>query len=137
MNLTSFTVYGTPVPQGSTKAFIPKGWKRAVITTDNKKLKPWRQEVSQAAIAADLQVLTGPVFIRLQFFLAKPKSRPKKWLEPTVKPDLDKLCRGVLDSLTGICFNDDAQVIALSAEKSYGLPERLEIHIGEVSATSD
>ncbi len=36
-----FTVYGRPVPQGSTRSFIPKGWTRAVITTDNKKLKPW------------------------------------------------------------------------------------------------
>lgn len=32
----SFTVLGTPQPQGSAKGFVPKGWTRAVITTDNK-----------------------------------------------------------------------------------------------------
>ena len=30
-----FTVYGRPEPQGSTRAFIPKGWKRATVTSDN------------------------------------------------------------------------------------------------------
>src|SRR5580693_4611109 len=48
----SFTVFGVAQPQGSTRAFIPRGWTRAVITTDNAKLKPWRQELTQTAMVA-------------------------------------------------------------------------------------
>ena len=50
--MISFVVHGRPQPQGSAKAFIPRGWNRAVITTDNKNLKPWRQDVSASAIIA-------------------------------------------------------------------------------------
>ena len=52
-----FTVHGTPQPQGSAKAFIPKGWKRAIITSDNRSLKPWRQDVS--AMASEAMQLAG------------------------------------------------------------------------------
>ena len=34
--------------------------------------------------------------------------------------DIDKLCRGVLDALTGVVFADDAQVVRLTAGKNYG-----------------
>jgi crossover junction endodeoxyribonuclease RusA len=34
-------------------------------------------------------------------------------------PDIDKVCRAVLDALTGILYRDDAQVVALSAVKTY------------------
>ncbi len=33
--------------------------------------------------------------------------------------DVDKLSRAVLDGLTEICFNDDAQVTSLIAQKRY------------------
>ena len=32
-------------------------------------------------------------------------------------PDIDKLCRAVLDALTGVMYADDRQVVALSARK--------------------
>ncbi len=38
------------------------------------------------------------------------------------RPDLDKLCRACLDSLTGIVWRDDAQVVRLEASKDYGAP---------------
>lgn len=126
----TFTVFGTPKPQGSMRGFVRGG--RAVLTSDNRALKPWRQEISLAAIATRPEIIDGPVALKLQFYFAKPKSRPKAWLEPACKPDLDKLCRAACDALTGICFNDDAQVIALAAEKAYGLPERVEITVGSI-----
>jgi len=127
-----FTVYGKPVPQGSTRAFIPKGWKRAVITTDNTKLKPWRQQITATAIALAVEILPRevPVVMGLRFYFEKPPSA-KKRIRPTVKPDVDKLIRGVLDSLTGVLYVDDSQVVRFSyIEKLYGLPERVEIEIG-------
>lgn len=123
-----FTVYGTPVPQGSTKAFIPRGWNRAVITTDNSKLKPWRQQVTETALSMNAQMITGAVAIGLHFYFRKPKSASKR-LYPTVKPDTDKLIRGILDALTGVCYRDDAQVVRVDAAKHYGDVERCEIRV--------
>jgi len=37
----------------------------------------------------------------------------------TGKPDIDKLIRNVLDSLTGVVFHDDAQVVRVVAEKRF------------------
>ena len=138
MNL-SFTVYGRPQPQGSAKSFIPKGWNRAVITTDNKTLKPWRQDVSDTAC---IQMRDGApsneaIIVRVNFYFERPRSTSKKILSKITKPDVDKLARGILDSLTGIAFRDDAQVIALETYKHFGLPERAEIEVCELSIRED
>jgi len=128
-----FIVYGTPKPQGSTRAFIPKGWKRAVITTDNVQLKPWRQQISLEAIALQQPLREGPIRMGLRFFFKRPKSAPKSRIHPTVKPDTDKLIRAILDALTGILYRDDAQVVQFSEiSKAYGDPERVEIQLEEL-----
>ena len=126
-----FTVFGKPQPQGSAKAFIPKGWNRAVITSDNKTLKPWRQDVSMMAQHAmgGQDIATGPVSVEISFSFARPKS--VKAPHKTTKPDLDKLLRGILDSLSGIVFRDDAQVVHCSVSKQYGLPEGAQITVHE------
>jgi Holliday junction resolvase RusA-like endonuclease len=128
-----FTVYGTPIPQGSTKAFIPRGWTRPIVTADNKKTKPWRQEIAGAALnALGKQSAAGrdvPVRVEVRFFFPRPKSVKK--LDKTTKPDLDKLIRSALDALTGIAFEDDSQVTEVHACKLFGTPARMEIRISE------
>lgn len=130
-----FVVYCHPEPQGSSRGFVGKGKNgkpRAIITSDNAKLKPFRQAVAQS-VAAELSQVAPvaekhvPVGLRLDFFFEKPPSVPKKRLFPVVKPDLDKLCRSTLDALTGILFADDSQVVKVDMEKHYGTPERIEI----------
>jgi Holliday junction resolvase RusA-like endonuclease len=65
----------------------------------------------------------------VNFFLAKPQSAPKKSTCMVVRPDCSKLVRAVSDSLTGIVFFDDAQVVQIEATKYYELPERVEIEV--------
>lgn len=132
-----FTVYCKPEPQGSAKAFMPKGWKRPIITSDNKNLKSYRQEVAQAALleCRGVQfVKHTPVDVMLSFFLKRPESVPKKRVLPCVKPDIDKLIRATLDAMTGIVFLDDGQVVRVSAAKQYGSPERVEVMVRECIA---
>jgi len=131
-----FVVHGTPVPQGSTRAFIPKGWKRAIITTDNTKLKPWRQQVSGTAASLDVEAFPAhvPVTVTLDFYFARPKTASvKKRPGMTTKPDVDKLIRACFDACKGILFHDDAQIVSVAARKFYCEPERVEIVISESS----
>jgi Holliday junction resolvase RusA-like endonuclease len=122
-------------PQGSVKAFMIGG--RPRLTTDNSNLKPFRSEVTECAKTAMWNAgyqepMAGKhvaVELAVDFFFAKPASVGKKRPYPTVKPDIDKTCRSVLDSLTGIAFHDDAQVIAINARKHYGSPERVEVTV--------
>lgn len=132
-----FTVYGTPKPQGSMKAFTPKGWARPILTSDNAKLKPWRQEISATVIALGLAPFAKhvPVKIELDFYFERPASvSAKKRPHMTVKPDGDKLIRAVFDALTGTLLSDDAQVVECRHRKFYGLPERVEVRIGACNA---
>ncbi|SRR6266851_1352348 len=131
--MIQFTVYGHAEPQGSTRAFIPKGWTRPIITTASKKMKPWRQQITGTAIdVPGMKKWTraeGGVNLTLVFVFSRPASLPKKLTVLNKKPDVDKLARSVLDSLTGIAYEDDSQVIGLHVVKSYGSPERVEIGI--------
>lgn len=128
--MIAFTVYGTPRPQGSMKAFMREGWKHPRVTTDNKRLKPWRQQISETAMTLRAPVLDGPVAMGLRFYFRRPKSVPKSRVFPVVKPDLDKLIRGCMDSLTGILYRDDAQVVRFDEiGKFYDDVERVEIQV--------
>ncbi len=118
--MIQFVVYGSPLPKGSAKAFIPKGWTRAVITSSTKGLKDWERKIASAAQAvADGTLLMGPVHLTIAFLLQRPVSLPKKVTHHTKRPDLDKLVRGATDALTGVIWKDDAQVIEIRAYKSY------------------
>jgi Holliday junction resolvase RusA-like endonuclease len=134
----AFTVYGKPQPQGSTKAFIPKGWSRPVVTSDNAKLKPWRQQLTSTVIeefakqnlgACDPIARDIPVFVRMDFYIERPASLPKKFQHATKRPDWDKLSRAVCDSLTGSAITDDSQIVMAVVGKHYGQPERVEIFV--------
>lgn len=124
-----FAVRGLPIQQGSARAFVVPGKggakPRAVITHDSRRdLGLWRRLVSEAAQSHAPSVpWDGPIAVRLSFGMPKPKSRPKRrrtW--PDRRPDLDKLIRACLDSLTHIVFADDSQVVRIHAEKDYGVP---------------
>ncbi len=136
--MIAFTVYGKPQPQGSTRMFpikTPTG-NHMVLTSANRKLKPWRQEVASMALQARAvgrvnmaEAFNRPVRVRTNCYFAPPKKMPSGRTGMTVKPDIDKILRGILDSLTGILYKDDAQVVEALAVKLYGLPERAEIEV--------
>lgn len=114
-----FWAYGTPVPKGSTRAFVRGG--RAIVTSDAKGLGAWQRTIRDAAQAhAESGYTAGPVRVVFAFRLPRPKSLPKS--RPTAhtkRPDLDKLIRSGLDALTGVLWADDAQVHAVTASKAY------------------
>jgi Holliday junction resolvase RusA-like endonuclease len=100
-SLLSFTVIGIPQPQGSSRAFVPRGWNRAIITSANSKLKPWRQEIAGTAQAAmsesQLDIMNDvPLSIEAAFYFEKPRSAKKSLRHKITKPDSDKLLRGLL-----------------------------------------
>jgi crossover junction endodeoxyribonuclease RusA len=119
----TFTVIGHAQPQGSTKAFMPKGARYPVVTSDNPNLKQWRQLVAYAAQQhASAGPLSGGVRVMLDFALQRPKSLPKRTSQHLKKPDIDKLARAVLDALTGILYRDDSEVVRLDVTKRYAAP---------------
>jgi Holliday junction resolvase RusA-like endonuclease len=140
VSVLSFIAYVHPEPQGSSKAFVIAG--KAHITSANMKLKPFRSEVTRCAIIAardenislPMALKHIPVRVEVDFYIAKGDSVPKKRLYPSVKPDADKLLRAVLDSLTGVGFHDDGQVVEIVGKKHYGSPERVEVTVSIIGS---
>lgn len=123
----AFTVFGVPIPKGSTRAFMPKGARFPVVTSDNPRTKPWQEAVTCAALEARAgrPPLEEPVALFVRFFLPRPVSAPRRVQEPARKPDLDKLIRAVKDGLTraGV-YRDDAQVVRIEASKEFAAGAR-------------
>lgn len=128
-----FTAFGIPQPQGSAR-MVPISppcrlchRREQRITSDNPKLKPWRQLIRKALDAENMTPIDGPVRVSLCFYLRRPKShyrsngelRPDAPKYPTKRPDEDKLARAALDALTGPAFADDSQVVELIVLKHY------------------
>lgn len=113
-------VLGIPAPQGSKTAFISKSTGRAGMKEDCNRTEPWRESVAWAARAAGGRV-AGAVTIDVVFTVPKPKSAPKRRRTlPDRKPDIDKLCRALLDSLVRAgTIEDDARVVRLTAAKAF------------------
>lgn len=118
----SITVYGLPAPQGS-KRHVGNG----VMIESSKKVKPWRQDVKQAALDAIAGLdgwtpLDGPLLASMVFSFARPKGhyrtgrnahllRDSAPVRPSVTPDLSKILRSTEDALTGVVWADDARVV--------------------------
>jgi Holliday junction resolvase RusA-like endonuclease len=117
--MISVIAIGDPAPQGSKAASIRNG--RAYVYETAKNHKSWRDAVKQAAmeqIGPNHQPLGGAIDIDLIFRMRRLPTveRPEPW----VSPDLDKLCRSVLDSLTDAgVWLDDKHVCNLTARKEY------------------
>lgn len=125
--MLTVTVYGVAAPQGSTRAFVPKGWRRPIITADNQRTKPWRQAIVEACLPVlnGTPPLEGPVGVSVLFLLPRPKSAPRRVTEPAKLPDLDKLVRALLDGLTTAgAWRDDAQVVTIGASKAFAGGQR-------------
>jgi len=138
MDKVTFFVPGRPRPQGSMK-FINKG-KRS-IPIQNEKLEHWRSAMTMFAHEAMRgKAVTGGVSLTLVFMFTRPKNQyrtgkysdllkdgaPSRMLKA---PDIDKLIRAVLDSLTGIVFVDDCEVDRIGAVKQWGPKEGVEITV--------
>jgi Holliday junction resolvase RusA-like endonuclease len=80
-------------------------------------LMAWRKAIGLTAKSHFPTPLQGAVEIRLHFGIQRPKTVTRS--EPSVKPDLDKYIRAVLDGLTGVAYEDDQQVTFIVARKSY------------------
>ena len=53
-------------------------------------------------------------------------------LRPTKKPDLDNIAKIVLDSLNGLAYKDDSQVVSLRIDKFYAEKPLVKVELYEV-----
>lgn len=135
----SFSIHGSPQPKGSTKAFIPRGWKRPIVTSTNPRLKGWEQVVAVGAQSAACGVFFGagePVRVDATFRILRPASvTARKRPHCVTRPDIEKLGRGLADALTGVLWANDSQVVEMRLVKRYaaqGEPAGVDVTVTEI-----
>ena len=117
MKLIHAFIPGKPVPQGSVNVYGGR------VVSVKPELRKWRDSIRAALLAKHPgEPLDGPLSVSLVFQI-QPPQKPR-WSLPAVRPDIDKICRGVLDSLSttktqlGV-ITDDARIVSLTATKTY------------------
>ena len=115
-----------------------------VVAYEKKEMKAWRAECSRLIEEAfeAKKLIEGPLKIDATFYVQPPKyiSSKKKLRERleaeeiycSKKPDIDNYLKALLDSMTGIVFKDDGQVVECKARKLYSLKPKIEFTIKEV-----
>jgi len=81
-----------------------------------------------------------PLEVCITAYYNIPKSATKKNreamlrddLRPCKKPDIDNVAKIILDSLNGVAYKDDTQVVYLCVRKFYGEKARVEVEISEI-----
>lgn len=134
----SFTVVGTPAPQGS-KRHVGGGR----MVEMSKRLPAWRDSVVTAAMAELAKQGRGMPFghgvavaIEATFFLPPTLGAQRthdrgRAVVPVARLDLDKLSRSLLDAVTGIVIWDDGQIADLTARKrfAFGRPPGADVTV--------
>ena len=104
------------------------------------KTRAYEEAVQLIARRSIKEPFTGPLRMKIHFYLPIPKSWSKakkqaamdKTVVPSAKPDIDNLCKAIMDGLNGgIGYNDDKQIVELHTYKWYGEP-RTEIELEEI-----
>jgi crossover junction endodeoxyribonuclease RusA len=138
-------VFGMPRPQGSVRMMpVASG---GIVAKASEGLAVWRNDVVTALLRTreerGWETVAGAVFVDLGFYFPRPKSHSVKrrttdggWKDDG--PDLDKLCRAVLDALeaAGVIAND-RQVTELQAVKRYAIEPMLPGCLLHVSTSRD
>lgn len=142
----TFTVYQVR-GKGSARTFWIKdkfGHPIKPVTTKHPKTRAYEALVQEAYLAEyrGQPPFDGPVNLRLEIYLPVPKSySKKKRLEclsnsrgglPTKKPDCSNVLKSIEDSMNGVGFVDDKQIVNVSIIKRYAENEKVTVEITEI-----
>lgn len=82
----------------------------------------------------------GAAALLIKAYYGIPKTAPKSAKDmmlqglrkPNKKPDIDNVIKIVMDGLSGTAYDDDKQVVEVTAAKAYSDEPRIEVWINEV-----
>ncbi|HET6385143.1 MAG TPA: RusA family crossover junction endodeoxyribonuclease [Armatimonadota bacterium] len=125
----SFFVPGHPKTAGSKKAISYQrrdGSQGTRVIDTCAAGANWREMVAITARPLFPTPLEGPLGVAVTFFMDRPKNHINKAglkrtapRYPMTRPDTTKMLRAAEDALTGIAWNDDAQIVTQVALKRF------------------
>ena len=111
----SIIIYGEPVAQGRARSRVvnTKGGNSFVSHYDPKKSRNYKEFIQHQILIQGKpdKLIDEPIAMSCTFHRLRPKSKPKKVIWPTTKPDLDNYLKSVKDALNGLVIRDDSIVV--------------------------
>lgn len=124
----SFTVFGRPQGKGRPRfgqgrTYTPKSTREY----ETKIADAYRRMCSVNGTV--MHFGDRPIRMEIIAFYPLPKSSSRAVQEaafsgeirPTIRPDLDNVAKTVMDALNGVAYDDDKQVVHITAQKRYGV----------------
>jgi Holliday junction resolvase RusA-like endonuclease len=139
MEVIRFIVAGKPMGKGRVR----------FVGRTGHAFTPGRTVTYEAQLATAAQAamdgrppVGGPVAVTLEIWMPIASSWPLKkqigaelgFLRPTGKPDIDNVVK-MLDALNHIIWDDDSQIVMLSAFKRYSVTPQLVVEITDLTLT--
>lgn len=131
------TVYGDPVPQHRPR-FARIG--KFVRTYNVKEDTAYREKIyweAKTKVKAPIN-RTVPLIVEIGVFRKLTSAVRKQHQEaemglirPTTRPDIDNYIKQVFDALNGIVWEDDGQIVTVTARKFFSNVPRIEILISQ------
>ena len=112
------TIPGKPMGKGRPR--FSRG-----VTYTPKKTVEYENLVRLVWLQSGYEKLNGCVKVDIRAYMAMPKAWSKKkraamhWQPYPHKPDVDNICKVILDPLNGLAYDDDAQVVDQHCVKFY------------------
>lgn len=129
-----FTIPGFAVPEGRPRSTVIDGHVHTYKPSASRSFAGVVR--TYAGENRPPQLFDGPISVSLIFYLAKPKSAPKREKYPAKKPDIDNLVKAITDGCEGIIFTNDSRIVDLNAIKRYDPVPRVIVRIEEVIEAS-
>ena len=143
-----FTVLGQAKTSGSKRSFRHKHTGKQVTIPADETQVNWQNRVAERANEewGGQPLLTGPLVVEMVFYRPRLSGhfgtgrnagvlKDSAPAYPAVRPDLLKLARAVEDSMSGIVYRDDGQIVQEWLAKDWGEPERVEVVVRPLEAT--
>lgn len=125
-----------PLPKSMRDKFYVKMYSPAEV-------KKWQHDAKRLAIEQmkGKVPFAGMLEVTIRVYLPVPKSMSKRKqalalaeaLRPITRPDCDNYAKSILDSMSGVLFLDDAQIVTLHVGKFYAEKPRVEIAVIELA----
>jgi len=134
--MINFTIYGDPKAKARPRVFSKNG-RRMVFSPSARDEQDF---LTQALPHRPVKPLDCPLGVTIRAYFPIPKAYSKAKREkalkfeirPAKRPDPDNIAKLVLDSLQGIFFLNDSQVVSLSVDKFYSETPRIFVEISEI-----
>ena len=125
MNAFIFTIPGKPQGKGRARTVLQNGKSRTYTPEQTAMYEQIVKWTYKAAGGPNFGV--SPIAITINAFFGIPKSTSKinrdnmlaDVVKPTIRPDADNILKIICDSLNGVAYEDDKQIVSSSVIKMY------------------